>query len=88
MASNKAAWLHKASTSLEVGEAPMPTADPNELVILNAAIAINPVDCRMQNSGVFIQQLPAIIGCDLAGEVHEVGSEAHGRFQKRDRVVG
>ncbi|KAK3292731.1 putative quinone oxidoreductase [Chaetomium fimeti] len=88
MASNSAAWLHKASTPLEVGEAPMPTAGPNELVIRNAAIAINPLDCHMQAAGVFVQQWPSVFGCDVAGEVHEVGSEVHERFKVGDRVIG
>jgi len=85
---NQAAWLRKANTPLEVGEAPMPTASPNELIIRNFAIAINPLDCHMQSSGVFVQQWPAILGCDVAGEVHEVGSEVRGRFKIGDRVVG
>lgn len=88
MASNQAAWLLKANTPLEVGEAPMPTAGPNELVIRNAAIAINPLDCHMQQVGVFVKQWPAIFGCDVAGEVHEVGPEVNGRFKKGDRVIG
>ena len=88
MASNKAAWLHKANTPLEVGEAPMPTAGLNELVVRNAAVAINPLDTHMQSSGVFVQQWPAIFGCDVAGEVYEVGSEAQERFKKGDRVIG
>jgi len=88
MASNRAAWLCKADTPLEVGEAPMPTAGPTEIVVRNAAIAINPLDCHQQKSGVFVQQWPAIIGCDVAGVVHEVGADAHGRFKKGDRVIG
>ena len=88
MASNKAAWLHKPSTPLEVDEAPMPRAGPKEIVIQNAAIAINPLDCHMQSSGIFVQQWPAIFGCDVAGKVHEVGSEVNGRFNKGDRVIG
>ncbi len=88
MASNKAAWLRKANTPLEVSEASMPTAGPNEIVIRNAAVAINPLDCHMQQSGVFVQQWPAIFGCDVAGEVHEVGSEVQERFKKGDRVIG
>ncbi|KAF2502636.1 putative quinone oxidoreductase, partial [Lophium mytilinum] len=88
MVSNQAAWLHKANTSLVVGEAPMPTAGPDELVVKNAAVAINPLDCHMQKAGVFVQQWPAIFGCDVAGEVHEVGSEVQGRFKKGDRVIG
>ncbi|KAH7139698.1 putative quinone oxidoreductase [Dactylonectria estremocensis] len=88
MASNQAAWLHKAGTPLEVGDAPMPTAGPGELVIRNAAIAINPLDWHMQKVGVFVQQWPAIFGCDVAGEVHEVGSGVGDRFKKGDRVIG
>jgi NADPH:quinone reductase-like Zn-dependent oxidoreductase len=88
MSLNKAAWLREANAPLEVDEAPMPTAGPNELVIANAAIAINPLDCHMQSSGVFVQHWPAVFGCDVAGTVHEVGSEVHGRFRVGDRVIG
>ncbi|KAH7120614.1 putative quinone oxidoreductase [Dactylonectria macrodidyma] len=88
MASNQAAWLHKAGTPLEVGDAPMPTAGPGELVIRNAAIAINPLDWHMQKVGVFVQQWPAIFGCDVAGEVHEVGAGVGDRFKNGDRVIG
>ncbi|RDW58517.1 hypothetical protein BP5796_12447 [Coleophoma crateriformis] len=86
-AKNQAAWLMKADTPLQVGDAPMPTAGPGELVVKNAAIAINPLDCHMQDSGVFVQQWPAILGCDVAGEVYEVGSTVQ-RFKKGDRVIG
>lgn len=84
---NQAAWLIKAGTALKVDSAPLPTAGPGEIVIKNAAIAINPLDCHMQDSGVFVQQWPAIFGCDVAGEVHEVGSGTQ-RFKKGDRVIG
>lgn len=87
MSVNKAAWLVKANSPLEVGEAPLPTAGPGEIVVKNAAIAINPLDCHMQDSGVFIQQWPAIFGCDVAGVVHEVGPDVQ-RFKKDDRVIG
>lgn len=85
---NKAAWLDEANTPLQVRDAPMPVAGPNELVIRNAAVAINPVDTHMQKVGVFVQQWPTILGCDVSGEVQEVGPEAQGRFKKGDRVIG
>ena len=66
----------------------MPSAGPHELIIRNAAVAINPLDTHMQQAGVFVQQWPAVFGCDVAGEVHEVGSEVAGRFKKGDRVIG
>ncbi|KAK0716290.1 putative quinone oxidoreductase [Lasiosphaeris hirsuta] len=84
---NQAAWLHKAGTELQVGDAPLPTAGPDEIVIRNAAIAINPVDCHMQKAGVFVQQWPAIFGCDVAGIVYEVGSNIT-RFNVGDHVIG
>ena len=88
MARNKAAWLHKAGSALEVGDAPMPTAEPNEIVVRNRAVAINPLDTHMQDAGVFVQQWPTIFGCDVAGTVHEVGQEAAARFKVGDRVIG
>ncbi|KAL4882203.1 chaperonin 10-like protein [Aspergillus karnatakaensis] len=86
-AQNQAAWLKKAGTALEVSDAPMPTAGSGEIVVRNAAIAINPLDWHMQDAGVFVQQWPAIIGCDVAGEVVEVGQGVQ-RFKKGDRVIG
>ena len=88
MSSNQAAWLHKANTPLIVAEAPMPTAGPNEIVVRNYAVAINPLDCHMQDLGVFVQQWPSIFGCDVAGQVHHVGSAATSRFKEGDRVIG
>jgi NADPH:quinone reductase-like Zn-dependent oxidoreductase len=84
---NQAAWLIEAGTPLKIGEAPMPTAGPGEIVVKNAAVAINPLDCHMQDIGVFVQQFPAIFGCDVAGEVYEVGAGTE-RFKKGDRVIG
>ncbi|KAJ5375577.1 Polyketide synthase enoylreductase [Penicillium concentricum] len=84
---NLAAWLIKAGSPLQVEDAPLPTAGPGELVVKNAAIAINPLDCHMLDSGVFVKQWPAIFGCDIAGEVHEVGDGVE-RFKKGNRVIG
>ncbi|KAK9238612.1 chaperonin 10-like protein [Lipomyces kononenkoae] len=84
---NQAAWLTKADNPLQVGEAPLPIAGPGEIVVKNAAVAINPLDTHMQDVGVFVQQWPAIFGCDVAGEVSEVGPDVQ-RFKKGDRVIG
>jgi NADPH:quinone reductase-like Zn-dependent oxidoreductase len=41
----------------------------------------------MQEHGIFIQHWSAIIGCDVAGGVCEVGTRVQ-RFKKGDRVIG
>ena len=87
IAKNRAAWLHKAGEALIIGDAPMPSAGSNEIVVKNAAVAINPLDNHMQDLGVFVQQWPTIFGCDVAGEVYEVGSDVV-TFKKGDRVIG
>ncbi|TVY15206.1 Dehydrogenase orsE [Lachnellula arida] len=84
---NQAAWLTKPGTPLQVSAAPLPKPSPSELVVKNAAVAINPLDSHVQDIGVFIQQWPAIFGCDVAGEVYEVGADVQ-RFNKGDRVIG
>lgn len=84
---NRAAWLTKAGAPLEVSDAPLPTAGPGEIVVQNAAVAINPLDTHMQDHGVFVQQWPSIFGCDVAGTVYEAG-EGVTAFKKGDRVIG
>ena len=55
------------------------------LIRLHAA-GVNPVDTKLRRGGTFYpEQLPAILGCDGAGVVEEVGSEAT-RFQVGDEV--
>ena len=84
---NQAAYLDQAGTPLVVREAPLPIPLAGEVVIQNAAVAINPLDWHMLDLGVFVQQWPAIFGCDVAGVVYQVG-EGVTRFKKGDRVIG
>ncbi|KAK3704346.1 hypothetical protein LTR37_013899 [Vermiconidia calcicola] len=87
MSQNQAAWLQEKGTALKVGDAPMPTPGPDEMIVENRAIAINPLDWHMQDHGIFVKEWPAILGCDVAGQVYEVGANVT-RFEKGDRVVG
>jgi NADPH:quinone reductase-like Zn-dependent oxidoreductase len=84
---NRAAYLIEAGKPLEIRDAPMPIAGPGEVVVKNAAIAINPLDWHMLDHGVFVQQWPAIFGCDVAGTIHAVGADVE-RFMGGDRVIG
>lgn len=60
---NKAAWIIEAKQKpLKVDHAPMPTPGPDEVVIKNKAVAVNPVDWKIQDTGYFISSYPNILG--------------------------
>jgi len=49
MASNQAAWITgKKAVPLKVSEAPVPKPAADEIIIDNKAVAINPVDWKIQ----------------------------------------
>lgn len=60
--------------------------NPTQIKVRLKAAGINPVDAKIRNNGVFYEHaLPAVLGCDGAGEVVKVGS-AVTRFKAGDRV--
>ncbi|OAG11842.1 zinc-binding oxidoreductase CipB [Paraphaeosphaeria sporulosa] len=83
---NKAAFLNCTGTSLAIQHAPFPRPEAHEVLIRNHAIAINPVDYKIQDTGVLVRKWPYVLGEDIAGEVIEVGS-AVTSLQKGDRVA-
>jgi NADPH:quinone reductase-like Zn-dependent oxidoreductase len=90
MPENAAAWLPRKQAKLEVGPAPYSSPLENEIVVKNGAVAINPVDWVKQLIGDLMFtwiKYPAILGCDVAGQVVEVGPGVT-RFKVGDRVVG
>ncbi|MCU7846846.1 MAG: zinc-dependent alcohol dehydrogenase family protein [Candidatus Thiodiazotropha sp. (ex Lucinoma kastoroae)] len=59
--------------SLEEIEAPSMTSETQVMVRIEAA-GINPIDTKLRSRGVFVEEgLPAVLGCDGAGVVVEVG---------------
>ncbi|KAH6665248.1 chaperonin 10-like protein [Halenospora varia] len=64
----------------------MPTPKTGELVVQNAAVAMNGVDNWMLEAGVFVKQWPAIIRNDVAGIVYATSPDVQ-RFKKGDRVI-
>jgi NADPH:quinone reductase-like Zn-dependent oxidoreductase len=87
---NKAAVLLSFDTPFKVQHEPYTPPRAREIVIKNAAIAINPYDGSIQQAGNIVTpwlKTPFILGTDVAGEVVEVGKDVK-RFQVGDRVVG
>jgi NADPH:quinone reductase-like Zn-dependent oxidoreductase len=90
MPSNRALWLPAKRAKLEIGPAPYTPPRENEIVVRNHAVAINPVDWAIPIAGDRIlpwMKYPMVIGCDLAGEVVELGKDVS-RFKVGDRILG
>lgn len=90
MPHNEAAWILTKHSTLAVRAAPYVQPKPNEIVVRNEAVAINPVDRATESVGEFIYpwvKYPFIIGSDCSGTVIELGS-AVTRFKVGDRVLG
>ncbi|KAF9475471.1 GroES-like protein [Pholiota conissans] len=84
-ATQKALLLPKKFGDLVVTEIPVPKPGPGEVLVKVLATSLNPVDWKIQKLGFFIEEFPAILGTDVAGEVEEVG-EGVTEFKKGDRV--
>ncbi|KAK3704006.1 hypothetical protein LTR37_014109 [Vermiconidia calcicola] len=83
---NQAAWLDAVGQPLRVGSADILKAREGEIVVRNRAIAVNPVSCKAQDTGVTVQRWPVLLEYDISGEVYEVGAGVD-KFRKGDRVV-
>lgn len=87
--SNRASWLTaKQSPVNVVDSAPYTSPSANELVIKTKAIALNPADVVVQKLGILLKDYPAILGCDVAGEVVEVHPSLADVYSIGDRVIG
>ncbi|KIW44755.1 uncharacterized protein PV06_03203 [Exophiala oligosperma] len=78
MPTNFAAWIPEAKAKLVVREAPYPSTGVGEVVVKNAAVTINPIDCKVQELDLFKFKYPIVPGCEVAGEIVEVGSGVTG----------
>jgi NADPH:quinone reductase-like Zn-dependent oxidoreductase len=88
MASNNAAWITAPKAApFEIKPAPLGIPEENQILVKNHAIAINPVDGKIQYDTLFPLKYPTILGQDVAGEVVAVGPHVT-RFKQGDRVIG
>lgn len=84
---NLAAVLETAKSRAVVKERPIPTPGPDELLVLNHAIAANPVDWKIQDYDFFVEKYPNVLGSDVCGVVVAVGDKVT-HFKVGDRVAG
>jgi NADPH:quinone reductase-like Zn-dependent oxidoreductase len=86
--SNTAAWLTAPKARpFEVKPAPVGTPRENQILVKNHAIAINPIDVKIQQGIPYPVNYPAILGEDVAGEVVAVGPNVT-HFKEGYRVAG
>ncbi|KAF2086485.1 GroES-like protein [Saccharata proteae CBS 121410] len=83
---NQAAYIPEKKGQLKVDDAPVGKPGKGEVLIKNSALAVNPVDWKIQDYGLFLQKYPNILGEDVAGTIEEVG-EGVTRLQKGQRVI-
>ncbi|KAI5988295.1 chaperonin 10-like protein [Pisolithus marmoratus] len=86
MQQQKALFLESKQGQLVVRQRPVPTPGPGQLLVKIYATALNPVDWKIQQFGIYVDKYPAILGSDIAGEVVEVGQGITG-FTKGQRVL-
>lgn len=86
--SNTAAWLTAPKARpFEVKPAPLGVPTGNQILIKTRAIAINPIDVKIQQGVPYPTKFPAVLGQDVAGEVVALGPNVT-RFKEGDRVTG
>lgn len=83
---NLAAVVTGVKSPLTIEERPIPSPGPNEVLIRNEAIALNPVDCKRWAFGFFVKSYPTILGQDVSGVIEAVGCGVTG-LQAGDRVI-
>ncbi|MFN3158445.1 MAG: NADPH:quinone reductase [Rubinisphaera brasiliensis] len=73
---------------IQFGELPDPSPGSGEVLIKTEAVAVNPIDTYIRSGAIAMPRPDTyVVGCDVAGEVLEVGSGVD-RFQPGDRVWG
>ena len=72
---------------LQITELPTPTITaPHDVLVRLKAAAVNPLDTKIRQAHMmFPDNLPAVLGCDGAGVVEQVGKAVH-RFKAGDEV--
>ncbi|KAH9830369.1 chaperonin 10-like protein [Rhodofomes roseus] len=78
--------LNSRQGSFSVGTVAVPVPGPNEVLIRVEAVALNPIDWKIQAYGMVVKTYPAVLGSDIAGVVEQVGLNVTA-FGPGDRVI-
>ncbi|KAL2819264.1 chaperonin 10-like protein [Aspergillus cavernicola] len=81
----RAAIIPEKGSRHKISTRSLPPLNPDEVAIRITATAINPVDWKIRDYGIFLKSYPAILGTDAAGEIVSVGDTVSD-FAVGDRV--
>lgn len=85
MATRKALQIKGTGRAELVSDVPFPKLRDDYILVKTVAVALNPTDWKHID---WFGSAGAIVGCDYAGIVQEVGSKVNKSFAKGDRVCG
>ncbi|KAK6119402.1 hypothetical protein DH2020_046854 [Rehmannia glutinosa] len=84
------AWFYEEygpKEVLKLGDIPIPSPQPNQLLIKVHAAALNPIDFKLRQNPLAPIDLPVVPGCDMAGVVIAKGDDVS-KFQAGDEIYG
>ncbi|KAL0059592.1 hypothetical protein AAF712_013643 [Marasmius tenuissimus] len=85
MSSQKALFLTEERGPFAVDTRDIQIPGVGEILVEIKAAALNPVDWKIQKTGSWVQNYPAVVGTDIAGDVAVLGEGVEG-FSAGDRV--
>ncbi|CAE6444947.1 unnamed protein product [Rhizoctonia solani] len=85
MSQHKASLLLEKQGKLEVNTRTTPAPQKNQALVKVTAAAINPVDWKIIDYGIFVEKFPTVLGTDGAGIIEAVGPEVT-NFNVGDKV--
>ncbi|EAU83252.2 hypothetical protein CC1G_11888 [Coprinopsis cinerea okayama7 len=84
--SQKALILDRQFGDFVLTTLPIPKPEREEVIVKIEASGLNPVDWKIQDTGLWVEKYPVVLGTDIAGEVVELG-EGVTTVSKGDKVV-
>ena len=75
MSQQKVLHLEEAGGSLALRETSIPKPGPGQLLVKAESVALNPLDWKRIEFGLYIQSYPTVLGLEGAGTVEAVGPD-------------
>ncbi len=81
----KVLYLTEKQGDFTIRQADVPSPTAGEILVRIQSAALNPIEWKIRDYGIFIETYPTILGSDIAGTVVAVGDGVT-KFAVGDRV--